>query len=1127
MSQQKENYNLLIEKLDRFIRKYYINSLIRGSLYFTASVLAVFLVFSYLESQYYFPTVVRKVFFYGFILIFLGALSHWVLRPALKYFKLGKTISHEQAASIIGQHFQDVQDKLLNILHLKRQMDESQVMELIQAGIEQKSQKINPVPFRKAIDLRKNRKYLRYALPPFLLLVVLLFAAPSLITDSTNRIIQNDKHFEKAAPYSFEILNEEMEVVQYDDFKLMVTTTGDQIPNEVYVQVNEYRYRMKKDSLTGFSYVFKNLYRDTDFEIVSGKVRSKAYTIDVLPKPSLESLRIDLSYPAYIKRKNESIRENGDLIVPVGTRASWTLNAQNTDDLLFSFFNDGIQKADKKEGNQFVFNKRILKDGMYRLYIDNDHIQQSDSVSYFINVVPDKYPVIDVKEFKDSLRMQQLFFAGNASDDYGLNKLLFKYEIIDRDGISKKKNSYALKLENKRGKTLQYDYALNLDSLGIQPGESVHYYFEVFDNDAINGSKSSRTGLMQYYLPSEKEFEEKEDANEESIKDNLKSSLEEIRKLKEKFEKNREKLLQKKEPEWQDKKELEKLLEQQKQIQKMIEEAKKKFEENQRNQEQFQQQNEEILQKQEQLQKMFDEVLSEEQQELMQKIEDLMQELQKDDMLEMMEQFEMDNETMSKEMDRLLELFKQLEIEKEISDQIEKLNELAEEQEKLSEETKKGDQSNEELSKKQEEINKEFEDLEKKMEEIMDKNEELERPKDLAKDNEEKMDEISEDLEKSEDALEKKENQKASESQKSAAQKMKSMASNLQMQMQSGEMEQKMEDLKALRQLLENLLTLSFEQEQLIDDISEVDPLTPRYKELITVQFDLKEDFRMIEDSLQALSKRVIEIESFVTEKVTEIKADMNHALDNLEGLETNNSIAGLLEQNVSKANQNQRSTMKNINDLALMLDESMQQMQQSMSSSSGQGSCDKPGGDGKSGKDGPQPKDKISQGQKSLNQQLQQMQQGMKQGNGPNAKDFAQAAARQAAMRKALEQMKKELQEEGKGGGNDLQKLIDEMNKTEIDLVNKRLDNEMLKRQQDILTCLLEAENADRQRKLDNERKSKTAQEMENDIPPALEEYLKKRESELDLYKTVSPSLNPFYKKLVDEYYKALKKRS
>jgi hypothetical protein len=97
-------------------------------------------------------------------------------------------------------------------------------------------------------------------------------------------------------------------------------------------------------------------------------------------------------------------------------------------------------------------------------------------------------------------------------------------------------------------------------------------------------------------------------------------------------------------------------------------------------------------------------------------------------------------------------------------------------------------------------------------------------------------------------------------------------------------------------------------------------------------------------------------------------------------------------------------------------------------------------------------------------------------------------------------------------------------MNKIETDLVNKRLDSEMLKRQQDITTRLLEAEKAERQREFDNKRKAETASEKKRELPPSLKEYIKKREAELEMYKTVSPALRPYYKYLVDEYYKALK---
>ena len=195
MSKGQENYTLLINKLDAFIRKYYINKLIRGFLYFTGLILIMFLVFSLLEHEFYFPGFVRKIFFFSFIGLTLVSLIYWIINPLSKYFQLGKTISHEQAAVIIGNHFFTVKDQLLNILQLKKLSDTTEDRELIEASISQKSEKISPVPFKAAIDYRSNRKYLKYALPPFLLLLLLLFAAPSLITDSTNRIINNNVDF--------------------------------------------------------------------------------------------------------------------------------------------------------------------------------------------------------------------------------------------------------------------------------------------------------------------------------------------------------------------------------------------------------------------------------------------------------------------------------------------------------------------------------------------------------------------------------------------------------------------------------------------------------------------------------------------------------------------------------------------------------------------------------------------------------------------------------------------------------------------------------------------------------------------------------------------------------------------
>lgn len=461
------------------------------------------------------------------------------------------------------------------------------------------------------------------------------------------------------------------------------------------------------------------------------------------------------------------------------------------------------------------------------------------------------------------------------------------------------------------------------------------------------------------------------------------------------------------------------------------------------------------------------------------------------------------------ELDRMLELYKNLEIEHELEKMADALEELAKEQEELAEETEQkedGDADNKEQQEKQEEIEKKLEDLQEKMEDIQEKNEELEKPKDIDE-HKEDMDSAQQDMENSQEQMQKQENKKASKSQKNAAEKMKQMAQQMQGAMQAGQMEQMQEDMETLRQLLENLVELSFSQEDLISALNRAKINTPYYVERVQDQFKMQDDFRMVEDTLVALAKRNDKIESFVMEKVLDIKTEFKKSLSELE------------ERRKSQASNYQQRAMKNLNDLALMLSETMEQMQQAMASGiPGNQSCEKPGGEGqKSGK----PSDKMSQGQQGLNQDMKKLSDKMKNGYEGSAEDFGKLAQRQAAIREALRKLNNAQRESGEGDGGELQKLIDEMNKTEIDLVNKNLTNEMMKRQQEILTRLLKAEKAERQKEQDNKRKSQTAQDIPREMPPEMIEYLKNRKGQIEDFNKVSPALRPFYKQLVEEYVK------
>lgn len=1106
----KDNYQLLVEKLDQFIRKYYLNQLIRGVLYSVGAILLLFLAVSLMENFFYFGKGGRKLLFFGFVGTSLLALGIWVVRPLMAYFHLGKVISHEQAAQIIGDHFSNVKDKLLNVLQLRHQADTAENKALIMASINQKTEEISPVPFRAAIDLNNNRQYLKYALPPLLLLVVLLFAAPSMIKDSTRRLIRNGQEFERPAPFRFNLLADDLSVVQFGDFPLSIEIDGEQFPNEAYIEVDNYQYRLTKESINKFSHRFSNVQKDTRFRLYAGGVSSEEFTLEVLKKPNIASFEVQLNYPAYLQRRNEKLDNIGDLNVPVGTTINWVFNAQHTDDLSIAFSDDQeIKEARRFDDDLFTLEKRALRDLTYRLYVSNALLPNADSIGYSLSVIPDLYPEIGVEAFQDSSYNKLMYFVGEASDDYGLTSLNFHYTISDLEGTAKEPVSVPLAIT--KDKALRYDYTFDLRELDLKPGDNVVYYFEVLDNDGVNGRKSARTNLMSYAVPTEDEIAAQIEENEEQIKEDLEAALKESKAIQDKMKEMREQMLQEKEMDWQDRKELEKMLERQKELQQQIQEAQQKFEENIQKQEELSPQEERLQEKQERLQEMFEESLSEEMQELMKQIEELLQEMDKDQALEMMEEMEMSDEEMEMELDRMLEMYKQLELEQDMMETIDELEKLAEEQEQLAEETESGEKSQEELQEKQEEISEKFEDIQEKMEEMEEKNEELEKPTEMG-DFEEQSESIEEDMEESQEQLEKQENSGASESQKKAGQKMKSMASMMQQQMEGEQQEQMEEDMQALRQLLENLVGLSFNQEDLIDNFERAGINTPRYVELVQGQFKLKDDFRLIQDSLHALSKRVYQIESFVTEKVTEIRSNMRESVKELE------------ERRVPQASEHQQRTMTNVNDLALMLSEVMNQMQQQMSGMmAGDQMCDNPGGQGQ-GKQGNKPGDKMSPGQQSINEGLQRMKNALEKGEGVSSKEYAQMAAKQAALRNALRKKQAERQQQGNGTDQKLQELIDEMDRSEEDLVNKRLTNEMMQRQQEIMSRLLEHEKAERQQDQDERRKSDTARQRERELPPSLQEYLKKREAEIDMFKTVSPSLKPYYKYLVDEYFKSLR---
>jgi hypothetical protein len=245
-------------------------------------------------------------------------------------------------------------------------------------------------------------------------------------------------------------------------------------------------------------------------------------------------------------------------------------------------------------------------------------------------------------------------------------------------------------------------------------------------------------------------------------------------------------------------------------------------------------------------------------------------------------------------------------------------------------------------------------------------------------------------------------------------------------------------------------------------------------------------------------------------------------------------SIDRLAAREPGKAASRQQYSMTAMNELALLLDESLQQMQKKMAMKMpGKGNCQKPGSKGGGGKPS---LSELRKMQQKLNQKLQQMKQGQngqkkggkkgkkgkkgKGGSGGMSKELAKLAREQAALRKRLKELSQKLDPAGKGMGNELQKIAEEMEETEKDIVEKKIDQETMERQSRIESRLLESEKAERKRGYKKERKAENVKDREYSNPEEFFEYKREKEKEVELLKTVPPTLRPYYKEKVDRYF-------
>ena len=1125
-----ENSNNIYLKLEQFIKKYYTNELLRGSIFFIGIGLLYFLITLSIEYFFWLKPNSRTLLFWTFIVVELFLLLRFILFPISKLFKLQNGINYDDASKIIGNHFSEVGDKLTNFLQLSQDSNSS---ELLLASIDQKAKTLQPIPFVKAINFSKNKKYAPIALIPLLFFAFFYITGYSnFISQSLNRVVHYKQQFLPPAPFEFQVVNSNLQTEQNQDFVLKVKTVGKVVPENTMIFIGEESYFMETTKPGEFQFVIAKPKANLEFHLEANAVVSNDYELNVVTVPTIANFEMVLNFPSYLNKKAEVIKGTGNAVVPEGTKVTWRMNTVATQKVEWQ--NEAAKYSFSKNENQFSLSKSIIQNINYQIVTSNSKIQNYEKLNYQITVVKDQFPAISVGNTPDSLKIDKSFLLGQVSDDYGLSKLQVVYYPKDKP-TSAKKATIAVK----RDVYDQFVFAFP-SNLPVEEGVSYEYYFEIFDNDAFHNYKSTKSSVFSNRIATQSEKEDQllqqQNDNINAMEKSLKTQdkqLNEMEKL-QKMGKEKDNL------EFKEQQKVEDFLNKQKQQDELMKNFAEKMKENL---------DKVKTEKKDEVKELLKDRLDkvekdlEKNNKLLEELQKLNEKLQKEELFDKMDKLKQQSKNQTKSLQQLVELTKKYYVEKKAEQIADKLDKLSEKQDKLAEDDK------ENSAEKQNEINKEFDKIQEELKELEKDNKELKAPVDLPNtDDKEKS--IDEDLKKASDQLQKKSKEGAKPKQKSASKKMKQMSQDMQSSMEMGEQEQMEEDVAMLRQILDNLLAYSFSQESVMGQFKGLKRGSPSFNKNLKIQQDLKQEFKHVDDSLFALSLRNPKLSEGVTAEVGNVQYNIEKSLETLA------------EADVFKGVSYQQFAISASNKLADMLASLLNNMQMSMQmSGSGKGKGKPSPGKGSGGesqlpdiikkqgdlekkmKDGMKPGDKPGNkpGQKP-GEKPGDGKEGGKDGKGTQGKDGKSGSGSsgqgdsdgengqdgegdaKAIMEiyKEQQQLRESLQKEldKQGIGNQGKSALEQMKQIEKQLLNKGFNNEVLQKILNVKYELLKLEKAVQQQGEEKKRQAETSKKDFTNTATALPARLQEYINSVEILNRQTLPLRSNYNQKVQEYF-------
>ncbi|MCX8056438.1 MAG: hypothetical protein N3F03_02365 [Ignavibacteria bacterium] len=1068
----------------------------------------------------------RLILFISILISLLGLIVYFITIPLLRSLRKKKEEVYLSLGQLIGLHFSQIKDKLVNILQLIFSLDKSNYYskDLTFAAIEQNLNYFNQFNFNEVINKEKIKKYLKYFLVTVTIFTLLGLAFPDL-PFASYRILNFNKDFVKPPEFYIVIEPGNKKITKGENYSCRIKTIGKELGKidlyysfegmEIFDKVS-----LEADSIGEFKYTFVAPPRSFKIYAEAKNVKSEIYSVEVINYPVIKELSLKIFPPSYTKLQPQFYEDDGNINTIKGSTIELNIKSSKTLGNAKILFDDSTSIKMNVSGFSASVKFRATKSGSYKILItDSEGYPNLNPVEYQINLIEDLAPSISLiipqgtVDLTENMRVPLVF---RIKDDYGFSKLTLNYRLSYSRYEQPKEKYTTIQIPFGNSLDTTITYIWNLSSLNLVTDDVVSYYLEVFDNDFVSGPKSAQTQLMQVRIPSLEEILAEGNEKFENTIQDAKSIQKEVEDLKQKLEeldkeiKTPKDLKQQDKLSWEEQKKTQDLIKKHEEVLQKVENLQQQLNELQNKLNENKTLSKETLQKFMELQELLNQLDSKELKEAIQRLNEALKSLNRQMLQEALKNFQFNEENFRASIERTIELLKRIQIEQKMDEALKRLEQMNQKLDELMNElenTNPNDQQKlNELSKKQDQLTKDIENLEKNLEDLQERMEQFqdemptEEMKKLAEEfmsqNPQQCSRRSSEQMKRGDVKSSKENQK---NLKSSFGKLQEGLNQLKQEMMRNQM---MQTMIQLQRITNDLISLSKQQENLKNRTSSTEPSSPQVNEITRKQAELMENLKKLIDRMIELSNKTFAITPEMGRAVGKAMINMNESIENL------------LNRNLSISSQSQKDAMGNLNEAADLIQDMLQNMMQ--------------GGQGGGMMSFMQRLQQMAQQQMNLNNLTQMLGQGklsMEQ-----LSQLQRLAAEQEMIRKSLEELNREMKEAGQSSRllGDLEDVAKKMEEVVRELKQNNVSDDLIQKQERILTRLLDATRSMNERDYEKRRESRPGEQISGKPP----EDLKLNQDDLiskirqDLLKALEEGYAKDYEILIRKYFEALQKQ-